>query len=79
VQDMDITDGNTFSDEVNVDLDMLGALMLNGVGGEVDNVDVVMVDVSTIRQWGKELLEELSYPTSFRHVVGLGTVLSLDA
>jgi hypothetical protein len=57
---MDITDGNTFSDEVKVDLDMLGALMLNGVGGEVDNVDAVMVDVSTLRQRGKELLEELS-------------------
>jgi hypothetical protein len=60
VQDMDITDGNTFSDEVKVDLDMLSALMLNGVGGEVDNVDAIMVDVSTLRQRGKELLEELS-------------------
>jgi hypothetical protein len=44
VQDVDITDGNTFPDEVVVDLDMLCTLVLNGVGGEVDSADVVAVD-----------------------------------
>jgi hypothetical protein len=48
VQDADITDGNAFSDEVEVDLDMLDALMLNGVSGEVDGVDVVIVDESDL-------------------------------
>jgi hypothetical protein len=48
VQDADITDGNAFSDEVEVDLDMLDALMLNGVSGEVDDVDVVIVDESDL-------------------------------
>jgi hypothetical protein len=48
VQDADITDGNTFSDEVEVDLDMLDALMLNGVSGEVDGIDVVTVDESDL-------------------------------
>jgi hypothetical protein len=32
VQDTDITDGSAFSDEVEVDLDMLYMLVLNGVG-----------------------------------------------
>jgi hypothetical protein len=32
VQDTDITDGSAFSDEVEVDLDMLCMLVLNGVG-----------------------------------------------
>jgi hypothetical protein len=33
---------------VEVALDMLGALMLNGVGGEVDGADVVTVDESSL-------------------------------
>jgi hypothetical protein len=48
-----------FPDEVEVDLDMLDALMLNGIGGEVDGIHVVTVDESALRQWGMELLEEL--------------------
>jgi hypothetical protein len=49
VQDADITDGNTFPNEVEVDLNMLCILVLNGVGGEVDGVDVVAVDESALR------------------------------
>jgi hypothetical protein len=79
VQYADIADGNTFPDEVEVDLDMLSALMLNRVGGEIDDADVITVDESALRQRGMELLEELSEPTSFRHAVGHGAVLSLDA
>jgi hypothetical protein len=60
MQDMDITDGNGFPNEVEVDLDMLGVLMLNAVGGEVDGADVVTIDESALQQWGMELLEELS-------------------
>jgi hypothetical protein len=48
VQDADITDGNAFTDEMEVDLDMLLTLVLNGVGGEVDDTDVVTVDESAL-------------------------------
>jgi hypothetical protein len=48
VQNADITDGNAFPDEVEVNLDMLCTLMLNGVGGEVDGADVVAVDKSSL-------------------------------
>jgi hypothetical protein len=44
VQDADITDGHAFPHKVEVDLDMLCALVLNGVGGEVDDANVVVVD-----------------------------------
>ena len=40
----DSTNGNAFSDEMEVDFHMLGALMLYMVGGEVDGADVVAVD-----------------------------------
>jgi hypothetical protein len=41
---VDITDGHTFRHKVDVDLDMLCELVLNGVGGEVDGADVIAVD-----------------------------------
>jgi hypothetical protein len=44
VQDANITDGHAFPHKVDVDLDMLRALMLNEVGGEVDGADVITVD-----------------------------------
>ena len=40
----DCTHGDTFTDEVKVDFHVLGALMLNGVGGEVAGADIVAVD-----------------------------------
>jgi hypothetical protein len=57
MQDADITDGHTFSHKVEVDLDMLRALVLNGVGGEVDDADVVIVDEGALRQWSMELMK----------------------
>jgi hypothetical protein len=55
VQDANITDGNMFSDEVNVDLDMLRTLVLNRVGGGVDDAYVVTVDESALGQRSMEL------------------------
>jgi hypothetical protein len=46
VQDTDI--GHAFAHKVEVDLDMLHALVPNGVGGEVDSADVVIVDESSL-------------------------------
>jgi hypothetical protein len=56
VQDADITDGHVFSHKVEVDLDMLHSLVLNGVGEEVDGADVITVDECALRQWHEELL-----------------------
>jgi hypothetical protein len=79
VQDVDITNDNAFLNEVEVDLDMLYILMLNGVGGEVDGADVVAVDGSALWQQSMELLEELSGPTTFRHAIGHGVIHNLGA
>jgi hypothetical protein len=57
VQDADITDGYVFLHKVEVDLDMFHALVLNGVGGEVDGTDVVAVDEGALHQWSVELLK----------------------
>jgi hypothetical protein len=57
VQDADITDGHVFPHKVKVDLDILHALVLNGVGGEVDSADIVTVDEGALRQWSMKLLK----------------------
>jgi hypothetical protein len=75
----DITDGNTFPDEVEIDLDMLCTLVLNGVGGEVDDTDVIVVDESALWRRSMELMQELPKPTSFIHAIGHSTILSLGA
>jgi hypothetical protein len=35
MEDADLTDDNLLSDKMKINLHMFGALMLNGVGGEV--------------------------------------------
>ena len=39
-----IADGNPIAHEVQVDLHMLRPLMLDGIGGEIHDADVVVVD-----------------------------------
>jgi hypothetical protein len=64
--------------KVEVDLDMLCALVMNEIGGEADGADVVTVDEIVFWQWSMELLEELLELTSFSHAVGHGAILRLD-
>jgi hypothetical protein len=40
----DITNSNTLPNEVEIDLNMLSALMLKGVGRYVDGADVVTIN-----------------------------------
>jgi hypothetical protein len=48
MQDVDITGGHVFLHKVDIDLDMLLVLVLNGVDGEVDDTDFVAVDGGAI-------------------------------
>jgi hypothetical protein len=64
---------------VQVDLHMLRALMLNGIGGEVDGVDVVAVDEGGALEGAVELVEELAHLGGLRHAVGHIAVLGLVA
>jgi hypothetical protein len=57
VQDANIIDGHVFPHKMEVDLDMLRALVLNGVGGEIDDADVVTLDEGALRQRSMELLK----------------------
>ena len=59
MKNTDGSNGDPFSDEVEVDFHVLGALMLNGVGGEVDGADVVAVDEAGRLQRVMKFLEKL--------------------
>jgi hypothetical protein len=54
---VDIADINTLTDEVEVYLHALRALVLHGIGGEVDRADVVAVDWADICGTGVKLLK----------------------
>jgi hypothetical protein len=64
MEDKDLTDDNLLSDKMKINLHMLGALMLNGVGGEVPGADIVAVDKCAPRQRGLELVEQLMQPVA---------------
>ena len=55
MEDPNIADSDPVANEVQVDLHMLRPLMLNGVGGEIHDADVVAVD-----ERAGELRQELS-------------------
>jgi hypothetical protein len=50
VKDTNVPDGNALTEKVEINLNILGVLVLDGVGREVDGVDVVTVDQSSPRQ-----------------------------
>jgi hypothetical protein len=79
MKDADLTDGNLLSDKMKINLHMLDALMLNGVGGEVHGADIVTVDKSAPRRRGLELVEQLTQPSGLNHTVGNGMILGLSA
>jgi hypothetical protein len=78
MEDADLTDGNLLSDKIKINLHMLGALMLNGVGGEVHDVDIVAVDKCAPRRWGLELVEQLTQPGGLSHAVSNDMILDLS-
>jgi hypothetical protein len=46
VEDTNVPDGNALTNKVEINLDMIGVLVLDGVDGEIDGADVVTVDQS---------------------------------
>jgi hypothetical protein len=79
MEDADLTNGNLLSDEMKIILHMLHVLMLNGVGEEVHDADVVAVDESAARWRSLELMQELAQPGGLSHTISNGTVLSFGA
>ena len=75
----DLAHGNTIANEVEVDLDVFGVLMLNGVRRHVDDADIVAEHDRSRRSKSMKLVEELTDPTSLGDGVSHITVFSFGA
>jgi hypothetical protein len=52
MQNVNLPNGDLVTNEVEIDLNMLRALMLNRVGRQVDDTDIVTIDKCAVRQRG---------------------------
>jgi hypothetical protein len=57
MEDTDLVDGNLLSEKMKINIHMLGVLILNRVGGEVHDADVVIVDKGAPRWRGLKLVK----------------------
>jgi hypothetical protein len=79
MQHANLAHGNTIVNEEKIDLDVLGALVLDGVRRHVDGANIVAEHNRSWRRWSMKLVEELANPSSLSNGVGHSTVLSLSA
>jgi hypothetical protein len=79
MEDANLTDGDSLSYKMKINLHMFGVLMLNRVGGEVHSADVVAVDENVLRRQTLKLMEQLAQLGSLSHAVGDGVVLGFHA
>jgi hypothetical protein len=57
VQNANLPNGDLVTYEVEINLNMLHALMLNWVGRQVDNTDIVTIDKCAVRHRGVQFHE----------------------
>ena len=79
MHDADITNSNTLQHEVKINLNVLGAWMLDRVGGHVDGADVVTIDQGSTSRRCMKLKEKLAQPGGFGNTISHSTVLCLCA
>ena len=79
MKNSNVTEGNLLTDKVDIQLNVLGAPMMNGVGGEVDSRYVITKYHRGLVDGTRELGEKLTKPRALSHGVSHGTVLSLGA
>jgi len=77
-QHPDLSQGNLVADEVNVDLDVLRATMVDRISGHIDGVNIVTVHDGRRGNGRVELLEKLMKPTTLGNGMGNHAVLSLS-
>ena len=74
MQNADFTEGDSFSDQVQVDLDMLSSLML-----KVDSTDIITIDQCCSTKRTTKLLQKLAQPAGFSYSIGDGLIFGLCA
>jgi hypothetical protein len=79
MEDVDLTNDNLLSNKMKINLHILGALMLNEIGGEVHGANIIAVDESALRQRDLEFMEQLTQPGGLSHTIGNDTIFGLSA
>ena len=77
MKDPDLPHGHSVSHKVEVDLHMLGPLMLNWVGGEVHGADVVAVHNGGAFGRSMQLCQKLPQPAGLSNTISDRPVFSL--
>jgi hypothetical protein len=77
MENQNIANSHPVSNEVQVNLHMLRPLMLNRVGGEVHDAEVVAVDERALGERAVKLSQELSEPGRLSHTVSNSPLLRL--
>jgi hypothetical protein len=70
VQNVNFPNDDLVTDEVEINLNMLCALMLNWVGCQVDDTDIIATNMCATGQRGVQLHEQLAKPTSLCNTNG---------
>jgi hypothetical protein len=78
MQNTKITNGDSLSDKVKIDLNVLGALMLHRIGGHVDGTNVVAVHQCGAPKRGMQLQEKLAQPGCFCNSVSHRAIFSFS-
>jgi hypothetical protein len=73
-----LSQSNLLADEVNVDLDVLRATMVDRISDHIDSANIVTVHNGRKGNGRMELLEKLTKPTALGHGMGNHAVLSLS-
>jgi hypothetical protein len=76
---VNLIDDNLLSDKIEINVHMLSVLMLNEVGGEVHDADIVAVDKCALKMRTLELMEQLVQPGGLSYAIGDDMVLNLHA
>ena len=70
-----MTKSHLLPNKMDTNLNVLGALMMNRVGGEIDRRDIITVDNRGLVNRRQELMEKLLEPRTLSNDVGDGAVL----
>jgi hypothetical protein len=79
VKNSNVTKSNLLTNKVDVQLNVLCATMMNGVGGEVNSEDIVAEDDGGLVNRTGKLREKLTKPSALSNCIGHNTILSLSA
>ena len=77
MENSNLAESHLLTDEVDVNLDVLGTAVVDRVGCHVDSADVVTVDNCGNLQGNMKFLKELSKPTALGNHVSNSPVLGL--